>query len=69
MPPSKKLKTDKKRLTRLLSKNPPVGEINMIAIAYRRAVTHCETHNKKVPLSVSVALKRFERFLGYRVKA
>lgn len=69
MPPSRKLKTDKKRLTRMLKGKPSIGKISLIAIAYRRAITHCEMTGKKVPISVAVALNRFEKYLGYRVKA
>jgi hypothetical protein len=69
MPPSRKLKTDKKRLTRFLKKKPPVGEISLIAIAYRRAVSQYELRGIRTPPDMAIALKRFEAYLGYRVKA
>lgn len=53
----------------MLKGKPSIGEISLIAIAYRRAITHCEMTGKKVPISVAVALNRFEIYLGYRVKA
>lgn len=64
-----KLKVSKKRTTRYLEGQPPKAEVNQLVRAYSRAATHCEQTGTVVPLEIQIGLKRFEKYLGYRVKA